>query len=270
MSPNRYFRHAERNAGQRPHEVTAVPCADPYATIETITRVNLVEAAFEALRDSILTGRLFSGQRLVETELARELGISRGPLREALTLLQKDGLVEVLPRRGRFVLVFTEHAVDEFYSLRKVMEAYAVERVIMSLDGGKMTLLASAQQQVEVAEKTGIPQRAIAADLEFHELFYELAGHQLLRQTWSDNMASKLRLLLHVTVPDDFRPDTNASNHRLLVNAIGERDVLRARTLVAEHIEDARLRARRAVANQAANQVARSRRQGPRQPGSPQ
>jgi DNA-binding GntR family transcriptional regulator len=209
-------------------------------------RSTLGESAFEVLRDAILTGRLFSGQRLVETKLASELGISRGPLREGLALLQKDGLIEVVPRRGRFVLAFTEPAVEEFYGMRLVLETYAVGLVISSLDDEKLRILDRAAQRLERAEEVGVAAKVIAADLAFHESLYELSGHQLLKAIWHDTMASKLRLLIYLTVRDKYDPPPKAS-HGALVAAIRRRDLKAAQEFVADHIDDSLRRALAAI-----------------------
>ena len=220
--------------------------AAPYGRVGSIPKGTLGESAFEVLRDAILTGRLFSGQRLVETKLASELGISRGPLREALALLQKDGLIEVVPRRGRFVLAFTEPAVEEFYGMRSVLESYAVALVISSLDEEKLRVLEKAAQRLERAEEGGVAARVIAADLAFHESLYDLSGHQLLRAIWKDTMASKLRLLIHLTVRDKYDPPPKAS-HGALVSAIRRRDLAAAEEFVADHIDDSLRRALDAI-----------------------
>jgi DNA-binding GntR family transcriptional regulator len=226
--------------------VRSVAPAAPYGRVGSIPKGTLGESAFEVLRDAILTGRLFSGQRLVETKLAAELGISRGPLREALALLQKDGLIEVVPRRGRFVLAFTEPAVEEFYRLRLVLETYAVGLVIESLNDEKLRFLERAAQRLERAEEVGVANKVIAADLEFHESLYDLSGHQLLRAIWKDTMASKLRLLIHLTVRDKYDPPPKAS-HGALVAAIRRRDLKAAEEFVADHIDDSLRRALDAI-----------------------
>jgi len=223
---------------------------DPYDNVEFLSQGSLGESAFEILRDSILKGRLFAGQHLVETTLARDLGISRGPLREALALLQKDGLVEVLPRRGRFVLGFTQRSLDEFYSLRQVMEVFAVELVIGSLNEPKKRALEEAARGMEAAEVTRQMAHIIAADLGFHQLLYDLADHQLLQRTWADTLASKLQLLIHLTVPSEYQPLSDGSNHQRLVAAILARDVTGAQKLALNHIEDARQRAHNAISKQ--------------------
>ncbi|MGA8426014.1 MAG: GntR family transcriptional regulator [Candidatus Dormiibacterota bacterium] len=241
---NRLARAATRQRGGA--RLVRSAAAAPYGRVGSIPKGTLGESAFEVLRDAILTGRLFSGQRLVETKLASELGISRGPLREALALLQKDGLIEVVPRRGRFVLAFTEPAVEEFYRLRLVLETYAVGLVIASLDEEKLRTLERAAQRLERAEEVGVAAKVIAADLEFHESLYDLSGHQLLRAIWKDTMASKLRLLIYLTVRDKYDPPPKAS-HGALVAAIRRRDIKAAEEFVADHIDDSLRRALAAI-----------------------
>lgn len=226
--------------------VRSATATAPYGRVGSIPKGTLGESAFEVLRDAILTGRLFSGQRLVETKLASELGISRGPLREALALLQKDGLIEVVPRRGRFVLAFTEPAVEEFYRMRLVLETYAVGLVIESLNDDKLRTLDRAAQRLERVEEVGGASRVIAADIEFHESLYDLSGNQLLRAIWKDTMASKLRLLIYLTVRDKYDPPPKAS-HGALVTAIRSRDLKAAEEFVADHIDDSLRRALAAI-----------------------
>ena len=79
--------------------------------LRPVTAATLVESVADAIRAEILAGRFAPGERLVEAELARELQVSRGPIREALALLDKDGIVYNLPRRGKYVQEFTPKLV---------------------------------------------------------------------------------------------------------------------------------------------------------------
>ena len=87
---------------------------------------SLVELAVRRLRREILSGRTDPGERLVEEQLTRRLGISRAPLREALRLLAEQGLVEHVPRRGVRVATLSDRDVQELYALRDVLERHAV------------------------------------------------------------------------------------------------------------------------------------------------
>ena len=102
----------------------AVPRAPVRGRIEA---PSLVHLAAESIRDMILSGRLSPGDRLIEERLTEELGISRPPLREALRLLQQEGLIETRPRRGSVVATLTDQDVFEILTMRTALERLAVE-----------------------------------------------------------------------------------------------------------------------------------------------
>lgn len=213
---------------------------------EPITSRTLVDTVAEQLRESILSGRFAPGERLVEAELARELAISRGPVREALALLEKDGIVVNVPRRGKFLPAFDAKTIAEIYSLRKVLEPYAIELLIGSLNEAKLAALtdslASLRDSAQSGDVLGLAQR----DIDFHNRLYELADHQLLYKVWTEAISGKLRMLLNVTVRTHPLP-TTVDNHRVIVDAITSKDVRRARRLIVEHIDDASQRAASAL-----------------------
>ncbi|MET0425726.1 MAG: GntR family transcriptional regulator, partial [Actinoplanes sp.] len=95
---------------------------------------SLVELAVERLSREILSGRTDPGERLVEEQLTRRLGISRAPLREAMRLLAQQGLVEHIPRRGARVATLSDSDVRELYEVRDVLERHAVESMPPSAD----------------------------------------------------------------------------------------------------------------------------------------
>src|SRR5579884_2395332 len=88
---------------------------------------SLVMLVTQELRKRVLRGEYAPGQRLSEVQLSRELGVSRPPLREAMRLLQQEGLLSLQPRRGTFVAPLTAEDVREIYSLRAALEALAVD-----------------------------------------------------------------------------------------------------------------------------------------------
>jgi len=209
-----------------------------------ISSPTLVNTVVERLRESILFGRFAPGERIVEAELARELGISRGPVREALALLEKDGIVVNVPRKGKFVLGFDLRLVDEIYSLRKVLETYAAQLIIDSLTEEKLSALQRALDHIEAAADAGDVLSLAERDIEFHNRLYELAGHELLRQTWNENIAGKLRMLLNITTRTHVPLIDTGANHRVLVEVIAAKDRRKARQLITQHIDDAWHRAR--------------------------
>lgn len=220
--------------------------AEKVLRIGPISSPTLVNTVVERLRESILVGRFAPGERIVEAELARELGISRGPVREALALLEKDGIVVNVPRKGKFVLGFDAVLVDEIYSLRKVLEPYAAELIIDSLTPAKEAALRIALDEIETAAEVGDLLGMAERDIEFHNDLYELAGNELLRQMWAESLAGKLRMLLNITTATHAPRDTG-TNHRVLVEAILAKERGQARDLITQHVDDAWRRARSAI-----------------------
>ena len=221
---------------------------------EPITSRTLVDTVVEQLRESILSGRFAPGERLVEAELARELAISRGPIREALALLEKDGIVVNVPRRGKFLPAFDARTIDEIYSLRQVLEPYAVQLLIGSLTDARKSALQESLGSIKNAAAAGDVLGLAQRDIDFHNRLYELAGHELLYKVWTEAISGKLRMLLNVTVRTHPLP-TTVENHRIIVDAIVARDTRRARKLISDHIDDAAQRAKSALEHAAAAAV---------------
>ncbi len=103
---------------------------------------NASVAATELIRQAILDGRLEPGSRLKEEELARELGISRTPVREALLMLQAEGLIETTPNRGAVVRTHDADDLIDLYQLRALLEGYAARQAATRVSGHELDLTA--------------------------------------------------------------------------------------------------------------------------------
>lgn len=204
-----------------------------------VSRPTLAESVADAIRVSILTGRFVPGDRLVEAELAREMNVSRGPVREALALLGNDGIVIHEPRRGKFVQRFTPRLIDEVYSLRLELEPYAVKRLMGRLDDSGRDRLSAALGEIAQAAASGDPVQLARSDVMFHDLFYLLADHDLLQRAWLENIAGRLRLLSNVTTRSLEQLADSEANHRHLLDPILAGDTRLARKRVQTHINHA-------------------------------
>jgi len=129
---------------------------------------SMVQLATEALRHMILGGELLPGDRIIENRLTVELGVSRPPLREALRLLEQQGLVEQVPRRGAFVRNLTLHDVYEIFTLRRELERLAVDLGMPVRDPLALrrceNALAAMQQAAEAGDQAVVTEHAF----EFH------------------------------------------------------------------------------------------------------
>jgi DNA-binding GntR family transcriptional regulator len=207
--------------------------------LQPIASPTLVDAVVESVRASILSGRIAPGERLVEADLARELGTSRGPVREGLTLLEKDGLVISVPRRGKYVPGFDMRSVDEIYSLRKVLEPYAASLLIASMTEAKRSILKESLATLQRAADAGHVALVAERDLAFHDKLYELADQRLVLRTWRELMFGQLRMLLNITTRTHSPLKHTIENHRVILQSVLDQDVERTKAIIVQHIDDA-------------------------------
>lgn len=203
-----------------------------------IERSNLAGDIAFRLRESIVAGSLAPGMHLVESELARQLGVSRGPLREALRILETEGLVESFPGRGSFVIHISEKDIREIYSLRSILEEEAFKRAaICRTDEDLNRLTATLGSMVEAAQ-AGDPSLVTKLDFEFHIQVWEIADHRLLKKVL-EGIATQIRMFLsvHTHLYDDLA--LGISEHEGLLEALRMRDRHGAAERIRNHLEEA-------------------------------
>ena len=155
------------------------------------------EGVYRVLRAAILDGTVPPGGQLRERDIATDLGISRSPLREALTRLEEERLVVKIPFRGAFVVEVSAQEIAEIASIRLLVEPYAGELALEALRGPERARLARTIADLHRATETNDIPASIDAHLQFHRLFYDLSGHSVLRGLWN-GWETKLRLYLSV------------------------------------------------------------------------
>ena len=187
----------------------------------------------EILREAIWQGTLRPGERLNEQWISREMGVSRPPLREAIRVLEQEGLVESQPRRGTFVTDLTGDDIMEIYVVRCALEATAAQ-----------ALAADAPEEVFDELEAYLDSRnqdlrlsaLIEHDLQFHRLLVHHAGNRRLTLMW-EQLASQLRLALVRVDPAFFEDEYVEATHRQLVKAIRARDLDLVRAAVKHLLE---------------------------------
>ena len=207
-------------------------------TFEGLERTTTPEGVYRVLRAAILDGTVPPGGQLRERDISSDLGISRSPLREALTRLEEEGLIVRVPFRGAFVVEVSAEEVAEIASVRLLVEPYAGELAAEALRGPERPRLMEAVEELRRAtDEADIP-ASIDAHLQFHRLFYDLSGHGVLRGLWN-GWESKLRLYLavdHRTYGDLH--ELTAEHERLAEAALhGDADTFREE--LARHFRSA-------------------------------
>jgi len=178
----------------------------------------------DILREAIWTGVLRPGQRLIENWLAGELDVSRPPLREAIRVLEQEGLIVSIPRRGSFVRTLTGQDISEIYTVRCALEGMAAE---LAMEASAADLDRLDQIVVQVEAWDGVSRadlrEVVDRDLGFHRSLVNLSGNARLVAMW-EQIAGQLRLALTLVDPAFFQPDYIELTHRPLVTAIRQRD----------------------------------------------
>jgi DNA-binding GntR family transcriptional regulator len=208
-----------------------------FARDQPLTR-NASAAAVELIRAAILQGRLPPGHRLKEGELASELGISRTPIREALFVLQAEGLVESAPNRGAAVRAYELDELRDMYDLRAVLEGHAARRAAPRLhEAGIEELRASCDRFAAVAEEGDLT-AIVSENMFFHEMIHEAAGSTLLTGMVRQTIALPLVYRSFVWYSTE-QITASLHYHRQLVGAIERRDAERAEMIMKEHVLEA-------------------------------
>ncbi len=202
-------------------------------------RPNLADDIATELREQIVSGSLPPGTRLLELRLAERFGTSQGPVREALRLLERDGLVTHLRRRGVYVRELSITDLDEIYSLRAALEGFAARRAVPRITPAGVRTLERLLERMVPGAATGELKRGIRIAIEFHEEIAVIAGHERLLQTWHSIMAqtSQYAQLAGSQAPE-VAPDVEA--HRRLLDAITSGDPDRAEAEGKRHAVKAR------------------------------
>ena len=206
--------------------------------LEPVTDKSLADRVVDQLRDAIQTGAYAPGDRLVERRLAAELGVSHIPVREALTRLAEEGLVQRLPRRGSRVAAIDAKELDDLSSLRVVLEQYVVERAMANWTAEAEQELRAIVGQMEQAADAGDTTRLFDLDVQFHERLWALTEHSMLVDLVAQ-LRGRISLFLRAaTVALEPRAlKAHAASHAALVDAIAGGDRTLAREAMAAHIE---------------------------------
>ncbi len=208
------------------------------ATTGVVSRSLLADQIRDHLLEGILTGRLAPHSRIVETQVARELGTSQAPVREALRGLQGIGVVEILPFRGARVRRPSRRELLEAYVVRSALETLAARLAVPRLTDADIAELRSLGEAMEEAAGAGDGHAVAEADAGFHERIVELADNPTLLRTWR-SLEPFSRTYISLIVPG-ADPEWSAHLHTPILEALGRRDVEDVVRAIGSHFDRAR------------------------------
>jgi DNA-binding GntR family transcriptional regulator len=196
-------------------------------------RRGLADEVADRIREAIFNGAYAPGAQLREVELASALDVSRGPVREALLRLEREGLVRSAWHRGATVTTLSPQDLAELDSLRSALEPLAVEQVIAHASDEE---IADIEQAAERMARVDDEHEMVRRDIEFHDLVYAAARHRRLQEAWQAIRSQvHLFLLTRIGLSTDGYLAHIPGEHRELAAALRARDAKAALELFAEH-----------------------------------
>ena len=202
------------------------------------TRISgsLADQVWERLRFAIVHGKMQPGERLVELELAEQMGTSQGPVREALQRLERDGLVERRARSGTFVTSISIDEMVELFSVRSVVEAFAMRRTMQQITPAQLDELQALVEAMRLAGQQDDVALLVENDMEFHRRICEWSNSATLLQVWTPLYTQIQRFVARTH--KRYFPDLVevADTHQPLVDVLRGQDSEHAAQLMQEHI----------------------------------
>lgn len=190
------------------------------------------------LRTAILTGVLKPGERLVEVEVARQMAISRAPLREAIRQLEQEQLVVTIPRKGSFISEISDQGWWELYTIRATLERFAGQLAAERMTDADLDALKRIYSEMEAAAAEGNYSDLVERDLEFHEYICRRSEHGRLVTHWS---AIRDHVRMFMAVKDRLYADLMevVRTHIDVLEAVTSKDPDRLGDCLQKHITEA-------------------------------
>jgi len=199
--------------------------------------VPLRQSVYDALIDLIVGGELPPGQHMVETDLARQLGVSRQPIREALHRMEAEGWVDLKPSQGAFVHVPTEKEVDELLDVRALLEAETARLAALAATPGHIARMRELCREGQAAAEAGDFGSAVATNNLFHAEIAAAGGNLVLAEL-ADIVGRRVQWYYRLVAP--ARGHGSWAEHEELIEAIESSDPDRARHVARKHTERTR------------------------------
>jgi DNA-binding GntR family transcriptional regulator len=198
----------------------------------------LTEQVADSIRDAIFSGAFELGDRLNEADIGDRLSVSRGPVRDALTQLRQEGLVTMHWHRGAFIMQLSERDVRELYSLRTVLEVFAIRQAATNATAANLDAMSNVLASMSKAianEQNDFDM--IQLDIQFHDELYRAAHHERLYNAWGSIRSQVLlSLLVKRHTSNEYYVDKVIAEHQHLFEMVRSRDVDACEQAIREHL----------------------------------
>lgn len=205
-------------------------------TMDNSQYLPLRDVVFQTLRQAILRGDLAPGQRLMEIKLSTQLGVSRTPIREAIRMLELEGLVSNIPRKGAMVADITEKDLNDVLEVRLGLEELAILLACERITEDEKKLLEEKSREFADMVEAGADLSELArTDVEYHDVIYQATKNPRLVQLLNNLREQMYRYRIEY-LKDASRRQSLVDEHMLICSCIEKKDVRGAQDTMSEHI----------------------------------
>ena len=210
-----------------------------FSSLPSLNNVEtLPEKICASLEEAILQGKVRPGDRLIENELSNSFGISRGPLREAFRLMEKEGLIKMIPRKGAVVHPLSREDLSEVYEVISVLEGLAGRLFCERGTKEDLARLKKIYNGMEAQVKGNNLSKYEKLNREFHDIFISGSGNKRIKQI-CNTFQKQIRWFQKITLSFAGRQEISLKEHRRMLDAFSKRDSERAEREVREHMNRA-------------------------------
>jgi DNA-binding GntR family transcriptional regulator len=202
-------------------------------------RKNLTLAAYDRILEMMINYDIVPGQRLVFVDLAEQLGVSRTPVNNALSILAKEGYLDFIPNQGYTVHKITRDEAEALYEIREILEIGTISKAIRRMTSEMIATFKQNKESYEKAITDRVHRGLFVLDTDFHAAVIEMIGNPLLVDRYRD-LCKRIFLRFRVETLSIDRIHEIVQEHEALFEAICIRDVALAKDLVKRHNRNAR------------------------------
>ena len=197
----------------------------------------LRDVVFNTLREAILKGELKPGERLMELQLAAKLGVSRTPIREAIRMLEQEGLAVTIPRKGAEVAKMTEKDMEDVLQIRDALDELAASIACEQMTKEQLDTLTETMHEFEESTKSKDLKKIAAADVQFHDIIYQATGNPKLVNMLNNLREQMYRYRIEYLKDSAVRRQL-AKEHKAICEALRTHDRESALRYVYVHIDN--------------------------------
>ena len=213
----------------------------PQLTLQPLNaNVSIVDQAYTAIKDAIMAADIYAQReeiRLDERQLSRALGVSRTPIREAMTLLEQEGFLRTVPRRGVFIVRKTKKQIIEMIEVWAALESMAARLATINASDESISALRHMFDEFHTAAPAEHLHEYSDANIAFHQAIIGLSGSHLMGKT-IENLFIHVRAMRRLTISQSDRAARSIVDHMRIIEALERRDTELAERLVRQHSLD--------------------------------